>query len=84
MPIPQQLPIAIYEQEVPPIVSTLLLPTRYKQGLVLNLGHSPLYRHFCKSYNTPGCRFTKSFCSSITILLNAGSIRSILRQCTLL
>ena len=48
MPIQQQLPVAIYEQEVPPIVSTLLLPTRYKQGLVLNLGHSPLYRHFCK------------------------------------
>ena len=48
MPIPQQLPVAIYEQEVPPIVSTLLLPTRYKQGLVLNLGLSPLYRHFCK------------------------------------
>ena len=48
MPIPQQLQVAIYEQEVLPIVSTLLLPTRYKQGLVLNLGHTPLYRHFCK------------------------------------
>ena len=37
MPIPQQLPVAIYEQEVPQIGSTLLLPTRYKQGLVLTL-----------------------------------------------
>ena len=36
------------------------------------------------SYNMPGCCFAKSFCSSITILLNAGSIRSILRHLTLL
>ena len=50
MPIPQQLPVAIYEQEVSPIVSTLLLPTRYKQGFVLNLGHSLCIGTFASAY----------------------------------